>query len=187
MAERLGIQKRVHGIHTDELGVLVPFEGDMFDDVGLFEDEVDDREIIDFDIIVETQNSVSVLDERISIDVWATFPVSSKVAVVDGEEEHEFILCRFPLSETKYFRTVYTNNTEGATGKTTLAEGFIAGLHDLTGGNPDYESNHFLNGDIRSVNLQLYTRYKEEGKFKRVKTDMTDGLWSITLQFSKKI
>ena len=187
MSARLGLPIRIHGVHTMEIGFILTYlETDIVTVAGDFVDEVDDRVEIASNVIRESLNSISALDERISIDLWATFPVSSKIFARNGIEGREFILSRFPLNETNYFRTELTTFQDNSE-EITLTEGFISGLQNLTKGNHGYESNHFLNGDIRSVHLQLYTQYRELTGIQRVKTDMTDGIWSVTMKFSKKL
>ena len=131
--------------------------------------------------------TVRELDDRISIDLVSTFPASRKIHVLDGKEEHEFILARFELSNLKDFKNHTFSDDDNMSTKTRITETYEAGIENLTRGNADYSSNLLLPGSLQQVHLMLFTRYLEHGKIKRVKTDMEDGFWHARILFSKKI
>ena len=131
--------------------------------------------------------TIRELDDRLSLDVICTFPASRKIFVLDGNEDHEYLLARFDLSSYKEFEGVSTQNDEKMLESTKVTESFQAGMHNLTLHNPDYESNLLLPGSIHQVHLMLYTRYLQDNKIVSVKTDLTDGFWHIRMLFSKKI
>ena len=136
-----------------------------------------------------TYNSTSAFnsfDHRLTLDCVATFPLSNRITVVDGVEEHEFLLSRFPLADYKRFETDLRMDDYGVTNEVQIVEDVNVGLEDLSRGNPDIATVFLLPGNIQQVNLQLWTRYYKEGIINRVKTDMTRGFWSTKLLFSKK-
>ena len=140
-------------------------------------------QVIDF----PSEFTIRELDDRLSLDVVCTFPSSRKIVVLNGVEEHEFLLARFDLSSYKEFEGVTTQNFYRMLETTEFSETFQAGLENLTRSNPNFESNLLLPGSIQQIHLMLYTRYLEDNEIKTVKTDMNDGFFHIRMLFSKKI
>ena len=139
--------------------------------------------------VFNSTNTIDSLDERVSIDVISVFPISAKIESLDETEQHEYLLGRFPLRETITFENTESVGIDGSLNKSEIQESFVSGMRNLTSHNPFFESNHFLNGDIRQIKIQLYTRYwnRLTKKFKRVKTDCADAVWVLNLLFSKKM
>jgi len=135
----------------------------------------------------ESDFTVRELDERVSIDLVSTFPASRKTHVIDGKEQHEYILARFDLSNMKVFESVTVQDDAEMSTSTQITESYEAGIENLTRGNPDFESNLMLTGQLQQIHLMLYTRYLENNIFERVKTDVEDGFWHARILFSKKI
>ena len=148
--------------------------------------------------VVVTRNfkslySLASFDRRVSLDVVATFPLSNSIFFGNGKEQHDFILARFPLSDYKRLDATVTTEEDQLRSEVILEEDVNIGLEDLARGNPNVTSVYLLPGDIRQVNLQLWTRYLRTGSdferlglVERVKTDMEYGFWSTKLLFSKK-
>ena len=130
--------------------------------------------------------SFNTFDRRLSLDVVATFPLSNTISVVDGVPEHEYLLARFPLSDYKRFETDLKYTDNGISDETVISEDINVGLEDLTRGNPNITTVYLLPGNLQQVNLQLWTRYYNDGVVSRKETDMTNGFWSTKLLFSKK-
>ena len=126
------------------------------------------------------------LDDRLSLDLVSTFPASRKINILDGVEQHDYILARFDLSDYKEFRSVTTQDPDTMSSSVEITETYEAGLENMTRGNPDYESNLLLNGSLQQIHLMLFTRYLENGVIKRVKAEMNDGFWHCRILFSKK-
>ena len=87
----------------------------------------------------------------------------------------------------KNFTSKLIETDAGTQDTVILDENFGAGLVDLTHGNPNYESNFLLNGDIQQITVSLITRYYEDNKIERIPMVMNDGLWYLRLIFAKKI
>jgi hypothetical protein len=107
--------------------------------------------------------------------------------VLNGKEEHEYILARFILNDYKTFKTNTISDDNGIRGTRSITENMVIGLEDLTRGNPNVESNFLLPGSIRQFRIGLFSRYFEGGKIITKKTDVEDGFWSLKLLFSKKV
>ena len=135
----------------------------------------------------ESRFAIENLDERLSLDLQVTFPNSNKILILNGKEEHEYILARFPYNNLKKFTSKLIETSSSVQDIVILDETFGAGLVDLTHGNSDYESNYLLNGDMQQITVSLITRYFEDGEIERIPAVMDDGLWYLRLIFAKKI
>jgi hypothetical protein len=152
-----------------------------------FINDVNNRIITAHEIVRITGFSVDELDSRLSLDIQCTFPNSNKISVLNGKEEHEYILARFILNDYKTFKTNTISDDNGIRGTRSITENMVIGLEDLTRGNPNVESNFLLPGSIRQFQIGLFSRYFEGGKIITKKTDVEDGFWSLKLLFSKKV
>ena len=132
-------------------------------------------------------NTLEAWDDRLSVDVIATFPVSSKISVLNGKENRDILLARFSISDYE------TNSSEVLVAQGRLQsvnamnEVLKIGLEDLCRGNPDHTSVFMLPGKIRHINIKLETRYFSDGKIVTQKMDMRDGTWILKLLFTKKV
>ena len=167
-------------------GVPNTAEGAELFDPDLFVPTFNHPKAVQTDYTFYTGNTLKSFDDRLSIDIIATFPLSNKFHVFNGEEQHEFILGRFPVADFQRFETEIKSNESEVTDEVTLFEDVNVGLEDLCRSNPNIESIFMLPGDIQQVNLQLFTRYFQDGVIRRKSTDMANGFWSCKLLFSKK-
>jgi hypothetical protein len=134
----------------------------------------------------ETRFAMNNYDDRLSLDIVMTIPISNQISIVDGREEHEYILARFDLSDYKRFDTLTTLLEDRVSSQITIVEDINVGLEDLARNNPNQSTIFMMPGDIRQISLRLYTRYYQEGRIKRVETNMDQGFWSTKLLFTKK-
>lgn len=140
----------------------------------------------DFGTIFQSTESIKNFDERLSLDLISTFPCSRKVCILNGIQTEEYLLGRFDLSDFRDFKISGTTQNDNIT--YTVTEKFHPAAFNLTKGFPNYESNHFLNGPLQSVNFKLLMRYIDgKKKIKSIPLDMKDGYYQIKCQFSKKI
>jgi hypothetical protein len=127
-------------------------------------------------------NPISCLDTRLSLDVQASFPLSTQHQILNGAESHDFLLGRFPIQDYIDHHVSYTDQNQYS-----ILETVNLGLEDLCRKNPDTIANFMLPGEIRVVNIDVWTRYLEDQKIKRVPTDYSNGgFFSLKLMFSKK-
>ena len=129
-------------------------------------------------------SSIKQLDERSSLDLWVSFPISNRIEVLNGIESHEHLLGRFDLTDVQEF----VGTTFRVGGKRKLAEKFQSGMENLTRNNPDYEANHLLPGQIQFVNIRIRTRYFDRitKQFTNYDSDFEDAMWHLRLLFCKK-
>ena len=135
----------------------------------------------------ESRNALNALDERISLDVVATLPISNKKFAFDGKESGEFILARYPLNDYNKFETSLESTAERATMNVIVREQVNVGLEDLTRKSPASSAIFMLPGTIQEINFQLWTRYFSSGEIIHRRTKMNEGFWSMTLLFGKKV
>lgn len=133
-----------------------------------------------------SERPLSVFDQRLSLDVVATYPISTKPAVLDGVETNDYVLARFPTSAHQK-RTHGIDVYGGNLLKTVrIRERINTGLEDLTENNTEAIGNHMLNGKIRHCNFKLENRYLVDGKIVRQPCDFKNGFFNIKLLFSKR-
>ena len=132
-------------------------------------------------------NTIAHLDERISIDIVGTLHASSKISVLNSVEGREYIIGRFPLAQADEFKTRSYVSDDEVQDVTTISSTYPLGMQNLTRFNPNFESNHLLNGKINEINIELRTRYFEQGEFIDVPMECEDAFWSLVMLFSKKV
>ena len=150
------------------------FTGNQFDNTNMFE--------------FLNGISLSNMDERLSLDVYSTFPTKSKISAYDGSEEHEFLLFRFPFIDQHNFTNEVSFNEEN------LFEENIMVTQNLDVGLTDYCANEFetvhqllLPGTIRAVNLKLMVRYLRHTTVVEKEINFSNGFWYLRLLFVKKV
>jgi hypothetical protein len=127
-------------------------------------------------------NPISCLDTRLSLDVQASFPLSTQHQILNGAESHDYLLGRFPIGDYIDHHVSYTDQNQFS-----VLETVNLGLEDLCRKNPNTIANYLLPGEIRVVNIDIWTRYVEDQKIIRVPTDYSNGgFFSLKLMFSKK-
>jgi hypothetical protein len=132
--------------------------------------------------LYESGNTISCLDTRLSLDVEASFPLSTQHQILNGAESHDYLLGRFPIGDYIDHHVSYTDRN-----KYSVLETVNLGLEDLCRKNPDTIANYMLPGEIRVVNITIRTRYVENQTIKTVPTDYSNGgFFSLKLLFSKK-
>jgi hypothetical protein len=133
-------------------------------------------------ILYESENTISCLDTRLSLDVEASFPISTQHQILNGVESHDFLLGRFPINDYIDHHVSYTDRNQYS-----VMETVNLGLEDLCRKNPETITNYLMPGEIRVVNISVRTRYIEDQKIKVVDTDYSNGgFFSLKLMFSKK-
>ena len=192
-AERLGLSEEIFVVRPDGGIENVGDDGEpittIYTPEDEFIDEIEDRDVLNTQkgfYFKTGQNDVNSVDRRISIDIECQFPLSSKVVFHREKEGRDFILARFPFTELKEFRSKTYIDDAGTT-KRIIIERFPNGLHNMTGNNMNYESNTLINGRIEQMNIKLIVVYEQEDGFIRKALDCVDGIWELSLLFSKKI
>ena len=170
-----GVNK--HFDHTDGQEYLLAGNPLVFAE---FQDDIEQS------ITFDSRFPLDSFDTRLSQDITVTFPISSKISGLNGKEQREYVLARFPLTDYKKLSSTI-EVAEGEVSQTNMiSEKLSIGLADLTKQNSEMISIFMLPGEIYHANFQLTTRYFSEGKIVSVPTDMENGFWNIELLFSKK-
>jgi hypothetical protein len=139
-------------------------------------------------LVVNTDVPLAELDQRESIDVYSTFPMRSKILVIDNVEEHEHILFRLPYAEQHRFTSIstFTNNTL-VQNNSHVKEDMEIGLIDLCDRHAETLHQLLLPGKIRTVQLRIAVRYKTAAGIVERDFDFSNGFWYIRLLFCKKV
>lgn len=135
--------------------------------------------------------SITNFDERMSIDLISTFPVSRKVVIVNGEHTEEYLLGRFDLNGFNNYSVINTYPRDGDMPQdpnTQVYEEQPVGTYNLTRAYPDYESNHFIGGALQTINFKVFCRYiSQSGVVTTKLLDLADGFFVVKCLFSKKL
>lgn len=133
---------------------------------------------------------ISNMDERLSLDVYSTFPTNSKISTYDGKEEHEFLLFRFPFIDQHKFTSEisfsYFDNDEMFDEENVVEQNLDVGLTDYCANETETIHQLLLPGTIHGVNLKLMVRYLRDTTVVEKDIDFANGFWYLRLLFVKK-
>lgn len=137
--------------------------------------------------IFESDNAMHQLDERLSLDIVGTLPISNRIISFDGDEEHEYLVARFPLNDYNVFETKLESAEGRIRDNVVIEEEVNVGLEDMTRKSPSSSAIYMLPGSVQQVNFRLFTRYFSAGKIVSESTRMGNGFWTLKLLFGKKV
>ena len=162
--------------------------GDLYQDATGFVADYETNNVGDVTLIVNGEIPLSELDQRESIDVYSTFPMRSKVIMIEGKEEREHILFRLPYAEQHTFSSTssFSNNTL-VNDISMVKEDMEIGLIDLCERHAETLHQLLLPGKIRNVQLRIAVRYKTRAGIVEKDFDFTNGFWYLRLLFVKKV
>ena len=128
-------------------------------------------------------------EQRVSVDVYSTFPLKSKILTYDGVEEHEHILFRLPYAEQHSFTSTtdfYDGNMSRDLGE--ISEKLDVGLTNLCDMHATTLHQLLLSGTIRNVQLKIAVRYMTKSGIVEKDFDFSNGgFWYVRLLFVKKV
>ena len=187
----LGVQRFVFQV-TDELGIdFNSTDGDdaLYIDGQGFQGDFENDAMVDGNFDFATVRPLMEFDQRESIDVYSTFPLKSKVIVVDGEEEHEHILFRLPFAEQHSFASKSSFQTGGNMVRqmSNISENIDVGLTNMCDKHATVLHQKLLPGNIRNVQLRVMVRYKTMDGIVERDMDFKNGFWYVRLLFVKKV
>ena len=128
-------------------------------------------------------------EQRVSVDVYSTFPLKSKILTYDGVEEHEHILFRLPYAEQHSF-TSTTDFVDGNMSRDLgeISEKLDVGLTNLCDMHATTLHQLLLSGTIRNVQLKIAVRYMTKSGIVEKDFDFSNGgFWYVRLLFVKKV
>jgi hypothetical protein len=140
--------------------------------------------------------SIFLFDERLSIDIEISLPISQSIDVLNGVEKHTFILSRFMVTDYKSLECIAEQKGGVILSKAILSDKVGCGVVDLVMGKPAAHTAQLLNGKIQSLDMRLVLRYKDyyfQNQYLKYRVadkilEFDDyGLYDILLQFNKKI
>ena len=140
-----------------------------------------------FTLVKDSDNALHQLDERLSLDVVGTLPISNRIISFDGNEKSAYLVARFPLNDYNIFETKLESAEGRIRDNVVVREEVNVGLEDLTQKSPSSSAIYMLPGSIQQVNFSLFTRYFSAGKIVSESTRMGNGFWTLKLLFGKKV
>jgi hypothetical protein len=148
------------------------------------------------EINITSTKSIYLFDERLSIDIEITLPISQSIDVLNGAEKHTFILSRFLITDYKDLECVTEQRGGVILSKSILSDRIGSGMVDLVQGKPTSHTAQLLNGKIQVLDMRLVLRYKDyyfqnnnlQYNVLHKTLELEDaGLYDILLQFNKKV
>ena len=142
--------------------------------------------------IVKFPRQMAMFDQRVSIDVYSTFPTKAKISTVDGVEEHQFLLFQVPYVDQHTFKSVTSVNQGDAdlgysvARNITIRESLDVGMTDYCKADTETIHQLLLPGAIRQVNIFVRCRYLQGGAFVEKEIDFKNAFWYLKMVFAKK-
>ena len=160
----------------------------LIDDQGYFEYSPGAQRRTEHTYGFKSERPLSSFDCRLSLDVVAAgIPLSTKPQVLDGKEDNNYVLARFPAADYQHSSNKIYSDENGLVERDShLIERINIGLEDMTRNNTEAISNHLLNGKIKLCNFKIMARYFQDGQLTTVPCDFTHGFFSLKLVFTKK-
>lgn len=188
----LGLNKYIFQVNDgdDNFTDLDGLENLLVEVNGVLEFSNHNRAVVDT-LVRFSKKTISNFDQRLSIDIYSTFPLKSKILTENGKEEHEHILFRLPFDEQHSFQTKMSysqisNQIPNGMGSN-IEEDVDIGLTNLCDKHPTVLHQLLLGGVIRSVQLKIMIRYIDTEKIYERDIDFANGFWYIRLLFVKKV
>ena len=164
------------------------FEFDHFlDEVNFAFDQTFDSNTPNNQVTFLSKHSVFLADERSSMIVELTLPMSRKIRSDDGGYSERYTLCEFPIDS--YVETESSVRSINGVCLDTIRvkDTLQGGLTDFTRGFPESHVVHFLPGQIRAINTRVFCNYRGWDKKHVDKAFLITGFWDLTLLFTKKV
>ena len=145
---------------------------------------------------IESTKSIFNCDDRLSIDIEISLPLSQSIDVHNGSEHHTYLLNRYMI--TDYVTVEGRTQQKGGhiLTKSIIHDKLSAGFTDLVQNQPSSHTAQLLNGKIQEMDLRLMLRYKSfvivgdhvEFTIKRVTMEMDEsGVYDLLLAFNKRV
>ena len=145
---------------------------------------------------IESTKSIFNCDDRLSVDIEISLPLSQSIDVHNGTEEHTYLLNRYMI--TDYVTVEGRTQQKGGhiLTKSIIHDKLSAGFTDLVHNQPSSHTAQLLNGKIQEMDLRMMLRYKKfsvvNGRLKftieRVPMELDDsGVYDLLLAFNKRV
>ena len=158
-AKQIGFPTLIYA-HDDQWGVIlmsnqkdIPALIDRWDAFDI------DPQIHESRTVVSTR-SIFTMDERLSIDVEISLPMSHSIDVHDGDESHSFILNRYIITDYIAVECITQQRGGVILTKSIIQDSLATGYTDLVKAQPSVHASQLLNGKIQAFDIRLVLRYK---------------------------
>ena len=110
---------------------------------------------------IESTKSIYSCDDRLSLDIEISLPLSQSIDVFNGKEQHTFLLNRFMI--TDYINIAGRTQQKGGVilTKSLINDQMGSGFTDLVKNQPTSPAAKLLNGKIQEMDLRMVLRYKK--------------------------
>lgn len=110
---------------------------------------------------IESTKSIFNCDDRLSLDIEISLPLSQSIEVFNGKENHTFILNRFMI--TDYINISGRTQQKGGVilTKSIISDKLGIGFTDLVSDEPTSHVAKLLNGKIQEMDARMVLRYKK--------------------------
>ena len=110
---------------------------------------------------IESTKSIFSCDDRLSLDIEISLPLSQSIDVFNGKEQHTFLLNRFMI--TDYINIAGRTQQKGGVilTKSLINDQMGSGFTDLVKNQPTSHVAKLLNGKIQEMDLRMVLRYKK--------------------------
>jgi hypothetical protein len=143
-----------------------------------------------------SKQSIFEFDDRLSIDIEISLPLSQTIDVENSKEKHNFLLSRFVISDYKYIETRAQQRKGVVLSKAIIQDTLALGIHDLVQNTPEAHTTQLLPGKIQVLDSRLLYRYRSyslvndtlESEIKtKIFSMQKYGVYDILLEFNKKV
>ena len=110
---------------------------------------------------IESTKSIYSCDDRLSLDIEISLPLSQSIDVFNGKEQHTFLLNRFMI--TDYINIAGRTQQKGGVilTKSLINDQMGSGFTDLVKNQPTSHVAKLLNGKIQEMDARMVLRYKK--------------------------
>ena len=111
--------------------------------------------------VIQSTKSVFNCDDRLSVDIEISLPLSQSIDVFNGSETHTYLLNRFMI--TDYVTVQGRTQQKGGVilTKSIINDKLSVGFTDLVYNQPTSHTAQLLNGKIQEMDVRLVLRYKK--------------------------
>jgi hypothetical protein len=143
-----------------------------------------------------SKESIFEMDDRLSIDIEISLPLSQTIDVENSKETHTFLLSRFIISDYKRIQTRVQQRKGVVLSKAIIEDTLALGIHDLVKNAPEAHTTQLHPGKIQALDSRLLFRYRSfsitnDTLRSEIKTKIfsmePSGLYDILLEFNKKV
>ena len=139
------------------------------------------------DTIFKSDYPFYLLDQRLTLDVELTIPVSRMIESNNGEYKEKFKLASFPIDS--YIQTDAKVSTVDGIARPSIRirDSLTGGLIDLCDGYAESIVKHFLPGSVQAINTRIFCSYRDWNGSKIELGFELDGFYDLELLFTKKV